>query len=79
MKKSLSRVSIALMPGSLSITRLSSRATARVMTFSYVPEAPIEPGSSPPWPASIITRILRDAPGGTTLATVLTVSGCDFG
>ena len=41
------------MPGSASIWRASSRATARVTFFSCTPDGPCAPGSLPPCPASI--------------------------
>ena len=45
------------MPAVALICRASSRAIARVTSFSRLPVGPMAPGSCPPWPGSIaITR-----------------------
>src|SRR5690606_20150650 len=45
----------AFSPGVALTWRASSRAMARVTSFSRLPVGPTAPGSWPPWPASIAT------------------------
>jgi hypothetical protein len=52
-------VSITRTLGSSSSLNLSRLAIASTMSFSRVPDGPIAPGSSPPWPGSSATVIRR--------------------
>src|ERR1700686_517875 len=61
----------------------SARAIARVTTISWVPDSPVAPGSSPPWPASTAMMMLC-APWGACAARTLrsgfgTVAGVSVG
>ena len=48
----------------------SRRAIASVTFFSRVPALPIEPGSTPPWPASIATITSRPCASPADLTTL---------
>ena len=47
------------MPNSALIMFSNFLAILRVICFSNVPDGPTEPGSCPPWPASIATMMSR--------------------
>jgi hypothetical protein len=60
------------MLGCCSMRALSRLAIASTTSFSRLPEAPMAPGSSPPWPGSSAMVIIRVSLGGGS-------SGCsDF-
>src|SRR5690606_14036057 len=68
-----SRTRKAFSPGVALTWRASSRAMARVTSFSRLPVGPTAPGSWPPWPASMATI------SGRALAGLITGRGAGAG